>query len=82
LRGCEVHITHIPTPGDETGLHKLGVNLTCDPSFAGKDLFVGWRGRGAALPRAAADILSHDFFHQEHHRYQEVAEPVRYHGQR
>ena len=40
LRGCEVHITHIPTPGDEAGLRKLGVNLTCEPNFAGNDLFV------------------------------------------
>ncbi len=40
LRGCEMHITHIPTPGDEAGLRKLGVNLTCDPNFASKDLFV------------------------------------------
>ena len=40
LRGCEVHITHIPTPGDEAGLRKLGVNLTCDPHFASKYLFV------------------------------------------
>jgi hypothetical protein len=31
---------HIPTPGDEAGLRKLGVNLTCDPNFASKDLFV------------------------------------------
>jgi uncharacterized protein (UPF0371 family) len=41
LRGCEVHTTHIPAPGDETGLRRLGVNLTSDPSFATKDLFVG-----------------------------------------
>ena len=40
LRGCEMHVTHIPTPGDEAGLRKLGVNLTCDPNFASKDLFV------------------------------------------
>jgi uncharacterized protein (UPF0371 family) len=40
LRGCEVHITHIPTPGDEAGLKRLGVNLTSDPNFASKDLFV------------------------------------------
>src|SRR5512139_3027334 len=39
LSGCEVHITHIPTPGDEAGLRKLGVNLTCDPEFATKCLF-------------------------------------------
>ena len=41
LRGCEVHITHIPTPGDEAGLRKLGVNLTSDPDFATKCLFIG-----------------------------------------
>ena len=40
LRGCEVHITHIPTPGDEAGLRKLGVNLTCDPDFSTKSLFI------------------------------------------
>jgi uncharacterized protein (UPF0371 family) len=40
LRGCEVHMTHIPTPGDETGLRRLGVNLTCDPAFATNNLFV------------------------------------------
>jgi uncharacterized protein (UPF0371 family) len=39
LSGCEVHITHIPTPGDEAGLRKLGVNLTSDPEFATKCLF-------------------------------------------
>jgi len=40
LRGCEVHMTHIPTPGDEAGLRRLGVNLTSDPNFSSKDLFV------------------------------------------
>ena len=39
LRGCEVHLTHIPTPGDEAGLRKLGVNLTSEPTFASKNLF-------------------------------------------
>jgi uncharacterized protein (UPF0371 family) len=39
LSGCEVHMTHIPTPGDEAGLRKLGVNLTTDPDFATKCLF-------------------------------------------
>ncbi|MCK4298588.1 MAG: DUF1846 family protein, partial [Planctomycetes bacterium] len=39
LRGCEVHMTHIPTPGDEAGLRRLGVNLTCEPNFSTKDLF-------------------------------------------
>ena len=40
LQGCEVHITHIPTPGDETGLKRLGVNLTSDPIFSTKSLFI------------------------------------------
>jgi len=40
LRGCDVHMTHIPTPGDEAGLRRLGVHLTSDPNFATKDLFV------------------------------------------
>lgn len=40
LRGCEVHLTHMPTPGDEAGLRKLGVNLTSEPDFATKRLFV------------------------------------------
>ena len=40
LRGCEVHMTHIPTPGDEAGLRKLGVNLTSEPNFSTKCLFV------------------------------------------
>jgi uncharacterized protein (UPF0371 family) len=41
LGGCEVHLTHMPTPGDETGLRRLGVNLTCDPQFASANLFGG-----------------------------------------
>jgi uncharacterized protein (UPF0371 family) len=40
LRGCEVHVTHMPTPGDEAGLRRLAVNLTSDPDFASKHLFV------------------------------------------
>ena len=40
IRGCEVHLTHIPTPGDEMGLRRLGVNLTSDPTFSSKNLFV------------------------------------------
>ena len=40
LKGCEVHITHIPTPGDEAGLRRLGVNLTSDPNFSTKNLFI------------------------------------------
>jgi uncharacterized protein (UPF0371 family) len=40
LRGCQMHLTHVPTPGDEAGLRKLGVNLTSDPAYASKRLFV------------------------------------------
>jgi len=40
IRGCEVHLTHIPTPGDEMGLRRLGVNVTSDPTFSSKNLFV------------------------------------------
>lgn len=40
LQGCEAHMTHIPTPGDEAGLRRLGINLTSDPNFSTKDLFI------------------------------------------
>jgi uncharacterized protein (UPF0371 family) len=40
LKGCEMHLTHMPTPGDETGLRRLGINLTSDPVFASKNLFI------------------------------------------
>jgi len=40
IRGCEMHLTHMPAPGDETGLRRLGINLTSDPNFATSTLFV------------------------------------------
>ena len=40
LGNCEVHLTHIPTPGDEAGLRKLKINLTCDPKYSSKSLFI------------------------------------------
>ena len=40
IRGCEVHMTHIPTSGDEAGLRKLGLNLTSDPEFSTQALFL------------------------------------------
>ena len=40
LAGCEVHMTHMPTPGDEAGLRRLGINLTSDPNFSSQSLFV------------------------------------------
>ena len=39
LAGCEVHMTHIPRPGDEAGLRRLGINLTTEPNFSSKNLF-------------------------------------------
>jgi uncharacterized protein (UPF0371 family) len=41
IAGCMMHTTHIPTPGDGSGLRKLGVNLTSDPDFSTKNLFTG-----------------------------------------
>ncbi len=38
LKGCEVHLTHLPSAGDEAGLRKLGINLTSDPLFATKSM--------------------------------------------
>ena len=40
LNGCEMHSTHIPTPGDEAGLRRLGLNITSDPDFSSKRLFI------------------------------------------
>ncbi|MFA5757464.1 MAG: hypothetical protein WC883_10110, partial [Smithellaceae bacterium] len=40
LQNCEVHMTYIPTPGDEAGLRRIGVNLTSDPNFSTNDLFI------------------------------------------
>jgi uncharacterized protein (UPF0371 family) len=40
LRGCQMHLSHIPSPGDEAGLRRLGIELTSDPAFASKRLFV------------------------------------------
>ena len=40
LRDCEIHMTHMPTPGDDAGLRRLGVNLTSDPNFSTNNLFI------------------------------------------
>jgi len=40
LYGCEMHSTHIPTPGDEAGLRRLGLNITSDPNFSSRSLFI------------------------------------------
>jgi uncharacterized protein (UPF0371 family) len=39
LKGCEMHVTHIPPPGDEAGLRDLGLNLTSDARFSSERLF-------------------------------------------
>ncbi len=39
LRGCEAHLTHIPSPGDESGLRNLGIYVTCDPLFGSRRLY-------------------------------------------
>lgn len=41
LRERDMHLTHIVSPGDETGLRRLGVCYTCDPHFASPELFAG-----------------------------------------
>lgn len=40
MEGCAVHMTHMPTAGDQAGLRKLGVHLTSDPNFTSKALFL------------------------------------------
>jgi uncharacterized protein (UPF0371 family) len=39
LSGCDAHLTHMPTAGDEAGLKSLGIHLTSDPSFSSASLF-------------------------------------------
>ena len=41
LRGCEVHMTHMVTPGDQAGLRRLGCRYTSDPYYATNALFNG-----------------------------------------
>ncbi|MFA5275810.1 MAG: DUF1846 domain-containing protein [Candidatus Omnitrophota bacterium] len=41
LKGCNVHMTHIPTPGDSAGLRRLGVNLTSEPNLSTKSFLEG-----------------------------------------
>jgi len=39
LTNCDVHLSHIPTPGDKAGLKCLGIHLTSEPNFSSRDLF-------------------------------------------
>ena len=40
LRDCEMHLTHMVTPGDEAGLRRLGLRYTSDPFFASSELVI------------------------------------------
>ena len=40
LKGCEIHFTHIQSPTNEKALRKLRVNVTADPYFPSKNLFI------------------------------------------
>jgi len=39
IHGCEVHMTHMPTPGDEAGLRRIGLNLTSDARFSTRSFY-------------------------------------------
>ncbi|MBR6791287.1 MAG: DUF1846 domain-containing protein [Oscillospiraceae bacterium] len=39
LKGCEMHSTQMLHAGDQDTARKLGMRLTCDPVFPGKELF-------------------------------------------
>ncbi len=39
LRNCEVHLTHMPSSGDESGLRSLGINVTSEPRFSSSRLY-------------------------------------------
>jgi uncharacterized protein (UPF0371 family) len=40
LRGAEMHLTHEPGAGDETGLRKLGISVTTDAEATSRDYFL------------------------------------------
>ena len=40
LRGAQMHLTHEPGAGDETGLRKLGIDLTTDANPTSRDYFL------------------------------------------
>ncbi|KAH0795205.1 DUF1846 domain-containing protein [Histomonas meleagridis] len=40
LAGCEMHLTHIPTEGDTSGIRKLGIRVTYDPNRSTNKLFI------------------------------------------
>ncbi|MCX7597981.1 MAG: DUF1846 family protein, partial [Armatimonadetes bacterium] len=40
LRGCDMHLTHVPGPGDEVGLRKLGILFTTDANPTSQGYFL------------------------------------------
>lgn len=38
LKGCESHMSHIPSAGDSSGLRKLGINVTSEPKFPSSNM--------------------------------------------
>ncbi|UCH33200.1 MAG: DUF1846 family protein, partial [Armatimonadota bacterium] len=40
LRGAEMHLTHEPGAGDETGIRKLGISVTTDAEATSRDYFL------------------------------------------
>ena len=40
LKGCEMHLSHIPGSGDANALRKIGINCTSEPRFTGRNLLV------------------------------------------
>ncbi len=40
LRGAEMHLTHEPGAGDETGLRKLGISVTTDAEATSQGYFL------------------------------------------
>lgn len=40
LHQCDMHLSHIPSPGDEAGLRRLGCSYTYDPIVPSKNLFL------------------------------------------
>lgn len=40
LKGCEAHSSIMANSSDEIAFKKLGINLTCEPNFPSKDLYI------------------------------------------
>ena len=40
LKDCELHSTQLLHSGDEGTLRKMGLNLTCEPEFPEKNVFL------------------------------------------